>query len=259
MDSTSTQVARIKRTLISNSRVTLSIGLLLSALFLASCSSEADPNDGAKAVDASPSASNAPSEDVSGNESENPAVPDFCEPTSAGARPIIKVGTPSEYLEPRQYQLILDTNCGVIEIMADAEKAPVTVTTIGFLANAKFYDASICHRLTTSGIFVLQCGDPTTSRSGGPGFTFKDENLPTQSGVNYPKGTIAMANSGPNTNGSQFFIVYQDTTLPPNYSIWGKVTRGMEIIEKIAANGTFDGAPDGAPKYPVEIKTARLD
>lgn len=259
MDSTSVQVARIKQSLLSKSRVTLSIGLLLSAVFLASCSSEADPNDGAKTADASPSASKAASEDVSGDESENPAVPDFCEPTSTGARPIIKVGTPSEYLEPKKYQFILDTNCGAIEITADASKAPATVTSIGFLANAKYYDASICHRLTTSGIFVLQCGDPTTSRSGGPGFTFKDENLPTQSGVNYPKGTIAMANSGPNTNGSQFFIVYQDTTLPPNYSIWGKVTGGMEIIEKIAANGTFDGAPDGAPKYPVEIKTARLD
>lgn len=187
-----------------------------------------------------------------------PPAPDFCQATTASGREITQVGTPTEYLDPKTYLLTLETNCGVIEIAADAAKAPVTVTSLGFLANAQYFDSSICHRLTTSGIFVLQCGDPSATGSGGPGFTFKDENLPSQSGVNYPKGTIAMANSGPNTNGSQFFIVYQDTILPPNYSIWGKVTKGLDIVEKIAANGTANGQPDGSPKYPVEIKTARL-
>jgi peptidyl-prolyl cis-trans isomerase B (cyclophilin B) len=129
---------------------------------------------------------------------------------------------------------------------------------MGFLANAKYFDQTLCHRLTTSGIFVLQCGDPTSSASGGPGFTIEDENLPEAIENNYPKGTVAMANSGPNTNGSQFFLVYADTTLGPNYTIWGKITQGIEILEKIAAAGTSSGATDGSPKFPIEIRSARL-
>jgi peptidyl-prolyl cis-trans isomerase B (cyclophilin B) len=161
-------------------------------------------------------------------------------------------------LAKKRYTLALETNCGLIEIEADGVNAPATVSTIGFLANSNYYDATLCHRLTTSGIFVLQCGDPQGDGGGNPGFTFADENLPTANGVNYPKGTVAMANSGPNTNGSQFFLVYADTTLPPNYSIWGRITKGFEIVEKIAQLGTATGAPDGSPLYPVEIRTARL-
>jgi peptidyl-prolyl cis-trans isomerase B (cyclophilin B) len=161
-------------------------------------------------------------------------------------------------LAKKSYTLALETNCGLIEIEADGVNAPATVSTIGFLANSNYYDATLCHRLTTSGIFVLQCGDPQGDGGGNPGFTFADENLPTANGVNYPKGTVAMANSGPNTNGSQFFLVYADTTLPPNYSIWGVITKGFEIVEKIANLGTATGEPDGSPLYPVEIRTARL-
>ena len=181
-----------------------------------------------------------------------------CEPASASAREVISVGTPTEFLKGERYTLTLVTNCGDIEISADAKSAPATVSAIGFLANAKYFDNTLCHRLTTSGIFVLQCGDPTASGSGGPGFTFPDENLPVVSGVNYPKGTVAMANSGPNTNGSQFFLVYADTVLGPNYTIWGEITKGLEILEYIAAAGTSDGGPDGAPKNPVEIRSAKL-
>lgn len=182
----------------------------------------------------------------------------FCEPATAIEHAAPTVASPTQYLERKKFILTLTTNCGEIQIEADAEQAPATVTAIGHLANAKYFDSTLCHRLTTSGIFVLQCGDPTASGSGGPGFTFADENLPTAGGVNYPKGTVAMANSGPNTNGSQFFLVYADTTLAPNYSIWGTVTKGIDLLEKIAAIGTSDGGPDGAPKYPIEIRTARL-
>ena len=211
----------------------LAISLLLSASLLASCSSkdESTPTESAAAG---------------------------CEPATATAREVSSVGAPQEFLKGERYTLTLSTNCGDIEIAADAKNAPATVSAIGFLANAKYFDNTLCHRLTTSGIFVLQCGDPTASGSGGPGFTFPDENLPDASGVNYPKGTVAMANSGPNTNGSQFFLVYADTILGPNYTIWGEITKGLDILENIAAAGTSDGGPDGAPKNPVEIRSAKL-
>ena len=230
---------------------------LVMVLVMSGCSSENDPSD-EPLVDSSSSTLSADEQSPADIEPTSPTKPDFCESTDAIGREIVQVGTPTDYLPPKTYTLTLETNCGTIEIAADAAKAPATVTTIGFLANAKYYDASVCHRLTTTGIFVLQCGDPSATGAGGPGFNFKDENLPSISDSNYPAGTIAMANSGPNTNGSQFFIVYQDTTLPPNYSIWGKVTKGLDIVEKIAANGTANGQPDGSPKYPVEIRSARL-
>lgn len=224
--------------------IALTIGLLL----VSGCSSEPDPEDVQQTPTSAPSASS----------SAGTAAASFCEPATATPRQPIAPGAPSEYLAKKRYTLALETNCGLIEIEADGVNAPATVSTIGFLANSNYYDATLCHRLTTSGIFVLQCGDPQGDGGGNPGFTFADENLPTANGVNYPKGTVAMANSGPNTNGSQFFLVYADTTLPPNYSIWGVITKGFEIVEKIAQLGTAAGAPDGSPLYPVEIRTARL-
>jgi len=224
--------------------IALTIGLVL----VSGCSSEPDPEEVQPTPISTPSTSSTASA----------ATASFCEPATATPRQPIAPSAPSEYLAKKSYTLALETNCGLIEIEADGVNAPATVSTIGFLANSNYYDATLCHRLTTSGIFVLQCGDPQGDGGGNPGFTFADENLPTANGVNYPKGTVAMANSGPNTNGSQFFLVYADTTLPPNYSIWGVITKGFEIVEKIANLGTATGEPDGSPLYPVEIRTARL-
>ncbi len=153
--------------------------------------------------------------------------------------------------------IVLATNCGKITISLDA-KAPKTSSIMSFLAQNKFFDATKCHRLTTSGIFVLQCGDPAGDGTGSPGFSFADENLPagTNGSYTYPRGTVAMANSGPNTNGSQFFLVYKDSPLPPNYSVWGTVSAGLDVIDAIAGAGTADGSGDGAPKQPVTITTA---
>src|SRR5205085_1699124 len=105
---------------------------------------------------------------------------------------------------------ILTTNRGVITLRLDATAAPCTVNSFTFLASKHYFDSTSCHRLTTAGIFVLQCGDPTGTGAGGPGYRFADENL---RGATYPAGTVAMANAGPGTNGSQFFLVYADTTL----------------------------------------------
>ncbi len=150
--------------------------------------------------------------------------------------------------------IILTTNRGDVTITTDPD-APKTVAAMTNLAQSGYFDNTVCHRLVTSGIYVLQCGDPTGTGTGGPGYTLPDENLPAASRGNYPAGTVAMANSGPNTAGSQFFLVYQDTTLPPGYTIWGEVTSGLDVVRRIAAAGTADGAPDGAPKKPITIES----
>jgi peptidyl-prolyl cis-trans isomerase B (cyclophilin B) len=124
------------------------------------------------------------------------------------------------------------------------------------LANQKYFNKTICHRLTTEGIFVLQCGDPTAQGAGAPtgwaGYT--DENLPKSGAKNYPAGTLAMANSGKGisgkgTNGSQFFLVYADTQLGPDYTIFGRITSGLDIIKKIAAVGAYEVSSDGKAYY----------
>jgi peptidyl-prolyl cis-trans isomerase B (cyclophilin B) len=161
--------------------------------------------------------------------------------------------------------LTLTTNCGDI-VIALNPKAPQTVTNMSALANANYFNKSLCHRLTTQGLFVLQCGDPTASGSGSPtGWKgYADENLPKAGGTNYPAGTVAMANSGPGTNGSQFFLVYADTVLGPNYTIWGKITKGLDLVKKIADVGAYQMqgdkayyAGDGYPVQLVEIVKAK--
>jgi peptidyl-prolyl cis-trans isomerase B (cyclophilin B) len=153
--------------------------------------------------------------------------------------------------------LTLSTNCGDIVVALDPA-APATVASAVFLAQQGFYDSTQCHRLTTAGIFVLQCGDPAGDGTGGPGYTVPDENLPAAGTANYPAGTVAMANAGPGTGGSQFFIVYDDTTLPGDYTIWGKVTSGLDIVKEVASVGTSDGSGDGSPRQPVFIESATV-
>lgn len=153
--------------------------------------------------------------------------------------------------------LSFQTNCGDIVVRTDP-KAPKTVASMAFLAEQGFFDGTACHRVTTDGIFVLQCGDPRGNGSGGPGYAIPDENLPTQSGVNYPAGTVAMANAGPGTGGSQFFVVYRDTTLPPNYTVWGTVESGLDIVQRIASAGVQGGGSDGRPAQPVVIDRATI-
>jgi peptidyl-prolyl cis-trans isomerase B (cyclophilin B) len=161
--------------------------------------------------------------------------------------------------------LTFTTNCGDIVITLNP-KAPQTITNMSALANAGYFDKSLCHRLTTQGLFVLQCGDPTLTGAGSPtGWKgYADENLPKAGAKNYPAGTVAMANSGPGTNGSQFFLVYADTQLGPNYTIWGKVTKGLDLLKKIGAVGAFTVdnnksyvVPDGYPIQLVELVKAK--
>ena len=152
--------------------------------------------------------------------------------------------TPKKAAQP--YLALMYTTQGLIVVQADTAQAPCTTYSFRFLAQRDYFNGTHCHRLTLQGIFVLQCGDPTGTGSGGPGYRFNDENL---TGATYPAGTVAMANAGPNTNGSQFFFVWKNTKLPPLYSPWGKVIGGMSVLRKIAAAGddSQNGPGDGYP------------
>ena len=152
---------------------------------------------------------------------------------------------------PRTFTFV--TNCGNIVVTTVGSKAPITLTQLSTLARGGYFNNSLCHRLTTQGLYVLQCGDPTATGAGGPNFTYRDENLPTEGLNNYPAGTVAMANSGPGTNGSQFFLVFADTTLGANYTIWGTVTQGLDIVKAIAKAGVKGGGADGAPNQAISI------
>ncbi|MEU1419576.1 MULTISPECIES: peptidylprolyl isomerase [unclassified Kitasatospora] len=157
----------------------------------------------------------------------------------------------------KPYQATLKTGQGAITFRALTAEAPCTTFSFRFLAEHDYFDKSHCHRLTTQRIFVLQCGDPTGTGSGGPGYSFPDENL---TGATYPAGTVAMANAGPNTNGSQFFIVWKDTKLSPAYTPFGRVTAGLDVLQKIAAGGEDDqnGPGDGFPTLPVKFRNVRI-
>ncbi|MFI7544266.1 peptidylprolyl isomerase [Actinoplanes sp. NPDC049599] len=165
--------------------------------------------------------------------------------------------------------LTMDTNLGAVTAKVDLSKAPCTGEAFTYLASKKFWDNTKCHRLTTAGIKVLQCGDPTATGkgwresdgSGGPSFRYAEENLPVNAKPAYPKGTIAMAKtSAPSSTGSQFFIVYEDTDLPPDYTVLGTITTGMDIVETVAKAGTDDanGKGDGHPKKEITIKTLTM-
>lgn len=156
---------------------------------------------------------------------------------------------------------VLNTNCGKITVALDADKAPKNVNGLAFLTAEGYYTGNFCHRLTTAGIYVLQCGAPGADGTGDVGFTLPDENLPADSKNNYPAGAVAMANRGADTASSQFFLVYKNTTLPAGYTLVGDVTSGLDVVKYVAAAGVAAGgsdATDGTPAQPLVIKTAEI-
>jgi peptidyl-prolyl cis-trans isomerase B (cyclophilin B) len=179
-----------------------------------------------------------------------------CKPTTAKPHAPMKTTPPQTIAKKLPKQLILRTNCGPIEIALDP-KAPFTVTQISALARAGYYNKSLCHREAVSGFYMLQCGDPTAVGNGDPGFSYPDENLPVGKALTYPAGTVAMANSGPNTNGSQFFLVFGDSpALGPSYTIWGKITKGLDVLKFIASKGVDNPSGIGKPNIKVAIESA---
>ncbi|TYB39361.1 peptidylprolyl isomerase [Actinomadura chibensis] len=166
------------------------------------------------------------------------------------------LGTPpSKPAHTKTVQATVKTNSGDVEMQLYGEKAPCTVESFVYLAQKNFYDKSPCHRLTSGGLNVLQCGDPTGKGTGGPGYQFANENT---SGATYTEGTLAMAHSSlPDSNGSQFFMVYKDSQLPPDYTVFGKITKGLDVLKKIADAGS-DPKGDGKPKKKVEIQDVTI-
>ena len=161
--------------------------------------------------------------------------------------------------------ITLNTNQGPIGMELDRTVAPCTVNAVEHFAAEGFYEDTVCHRLTTSGIFVLQCGDPSGTGAGGPGFQFANEyptdelDEPATSPVIYPRGSIAMANAGPDTNGSQFFLNYADSPLAPDYTYFGQISEeGLSTLDEIAETGVEGGAADGAPAEEVRIETVSV-
>lgn len=176
--------------------------------------------------------------------------------------------------------MTITTNQGVIKAVIDTAKVPCTAASFKFLSSKGYFDNTSCHRLTTDGGYVLQCGDPSGTGSGGPGYRFADENLPqpapsasTDPSASpsasaaagpalYTRGMLAMANSGDDTNGSQFFIVYKDSPVfQAKYTILGTVTEGLEVVDKIAESGVAEGGSsptDGKPKVEVKVQSLTL-
>ncbi|MFI6820115.1 peptidylprolyl isomerase [Micromonospora sp. NPDC050187] len=193
-------------------------------------------------------------------------------PDDPAARPVPLPPDPRRTPDHGTVRVTLRTNQGPIPLVLDREQAPCTVQSFLHLVRHRFYDDTSCHRLTAyPTLKVLQCGDPSGTGSGGPGYRYADE-LPTDlppvptdpTGERrlYARGALAMANAGPDTNGSQFFLVQSDSTLRPNYTVFGSIEpAGLATLDRIAAAGIAptdeDPAPvDGAPAVPVDIDRA---
>jgi peptidyl-prolyl cis-trans isomerase B (cyclophilin B) len=182
------------------------------------------------------------------------AVTPTCPPAGGVDTPVRTFSAPPPTcIDPSaKYQAVVTTNKGVYTIDLDATAAPIAVNNFVFLAENGYYDDTPCHRIIPG--FVVQCGDPTGSGTGGPGYQFKDE-LPAKGA--YKLGSVAMANSGPDTNGSQFFVITGDqgVALPPSYTLFGQVTDGFDsTVAKMAAAGTSGGTPS----EPIKIQSVKI-
>lgn len=190
--------------------------------------------------------------------------------TDPAAKPVKPPRTGKVPTDPAQVSASMATSQGNIGLMLANNESPCTVNSFASLIGQKYFDDTKCHRLTTSeSLGVLQCGDPKGDGTGGPGYQFANEYPTDQYPPNDPKlrepvlyarGTLAMANAGPGTNGSQFFMVYKDSQLPPQYTVFGTIQAdGLAVLDKIAKAGVNGGGEDGAPASEVTIKSILLD
>jgi peptidyl-prolyl cis-trans isomerase B (cyclophilin B) len=185
------------------------------------------------------------------------------------ARPVDPPQSGKASLDPAQAKVSIATNRGPIGLQLAGDQSPCTVNSFVSLAKQKFFDNTHCHRLAASPTMgVLQCGDPSGDSTGGPGYQFANEYPADQyqpgdprahQPVVYPRGTLAMANTGPGTNGSQFMLVYKNSRLPPEYTVFGKLDAvGLETVGDIAKAGITGGGQDGAPVADVTIESVVL-
>ncbi|WP_443217874.1 peptidylprolyl isomerase [Saccharothrix sp. CCNWYY140] len=223
---------------------------------------------GAPSLSATPASSATVPSDVTRGPCAYTATPD-----DPAARPVKLPPDPRHTPSRGTAEVVLHTSQGPIPLMLPRATAPCTVQSFLHLVRNKFYDDTTCHRLTAyPTLKVLQCGDPTGTGERGPGYRYKDElptnlqpapNDPTGQRRIYPRGTLAMANAGPNTNGSQFFLVTSDSVLRPNYTVFGRTDEtGLATLDRIAAAGiapTPDNPTpvDGSPATPVTIHRAQ--
>ena len=215
-------------------------GVAAAALMLAGCGSDSPPAAGSS----SPAA---------GSAATGPTIE--CTYSPDGRDPAKQVDPPaSQQPDSGTVTADLALDAGTITLELDRAATPCTVGSFVHLAQSGYYDDTPCHRLTASpSLSVLQCGDPSGTGRGGPGYAYADE---TSADMTYPAGTVAMANAGPDTNGSQFFLVYADSTLPPDYTVFGTITGGMDVLTGIAGKGIDAGGT--APAVPVKIESVTV-
>ena len=234
-------------------------GIALGSVFLASRSNSPSA---AATPSASATSSPAPSPSVSPTPAPTPVAEPahHCTYTASGtaARKVSPPAAKPDY--KASYSATINTNLGSIVIDLLNSKATCTVNSFVSLAEQKFYNGTPCPRLTTSaGLYILQCGDPTGTGSGGPGYEYASENL---TGATYPAGTVAMANTGqPDSNGSQFFLVYKNSTLAPSYTPFGTIVSGLNILQTVGNRGfgpPLNSAGGGAPKEKVDIESVTI-
>lgn len=240
-------------------RALTALTTLTAALALAACGVTNTPppaNPVTKTTRASVSAA--------ASSATRPAVTASVAPAPAGFRNCVYTvtGNPARPVDPPNGKEVPATGTtavtltmteGKVTITMDRAKTPCTIASFLSLVQQKYYDGTACHRLADRGLYMLQCGDPTGTGRGGPGYQFADEIFPTDT---YVAGTVAMANAGRGTNGSQFFIVYQDSTLPRNYTVFGKVDQAsIGVVARMAAEGQDGSNPDGTgrPNNPSQI------
>ncbi|MBN9610274.1 MAG: hypothetical protein BGO26_03040 [Actinobacteria bacterium 69-20] len=232
---------------------------LISSLFSPGNDTAAKSGGATKAANAYGTGTDAPTATGQSGSASDTAAPTSTAPATECSYP--KGGTAAKPVKPPTdlnppktgtVDATLTLNTGDVTIALDRANAPCAVGSFLSLAQQHYFDNTTCHRLTTAAsLKVLQCGDPTGTGTGGPGYSFADELTGKEK---YTTGVVAMANSGADTNGSQFFIVYGDSQLSPNYTVLGKVSSGLNVVQAIAAKGVKGGGQDGAPADPVTIE-----
>ena len=275
--------ARTRRILVITGGVIASLAVIAAVVATVVISNNDHKRNTAAATTSSTAASSSP-------ESSTPAAPAPQAAPMPAFQPSASVGANCQYpasqdkaakpvkpprtgkvpTDPANVSVSMATSQGNIGLMLANNESPCTVNSFASLIGQKYFDNTKCHRLTTSpDLAVLQCGDPKGDGTGGPGYQFANEYPTDQYPANdpklkqpvvYPRGTLAMANAGPNTNGSQFFLVYKDSQLPPGYTVFGKIQDdGLATLDKIAKAGVAGGGDDGPPATDVTIKSMLLD
>lgn len=234
------------------------VAVATASLLVAGCSMSTPTNtSSANSTSTNSTTANSSATTVVSGSSSTATQQSDCSYPVGGSEPARPVDPPSgdEVKRSGVVTATMQMKAGTVTITMDRAKAPCTVHNFESLASQQYFDATKCHRLVDTGIFILQCGDPTATGRGSPGYSFADELTGKET---YPRGTVAMANAGPDTNGSQFFLVWQDTLLDPNYTVFGTIDEpSLNVIASIASQGV-DGGDGVSPIADASITSVTL-